>query len=103
MWDVKKGFENLGSGLEIRVGMVGDVVRTVLDGYKDGEITGLWMTEEEGVEEKREEKSVRREVEKRGAKFRLWKDEKYFVDEYVFNLFRSPVRDLDVRLENLKC
>ncbi len=103
VWDVKKGFENLGSGLEIRVGMVGDVVRTVLDGYKDGEITGLWMTEEEGVEEKREEKSVRREVEKRGAKFRLWKDEKYFVDEYVFNLFRSPVRDLDVRLENLKC
>lgn len=101
VWDVKKGLENLGSGLEIRVGMVGDVVRAVLDGYKDGEITGLWMTEEEGVEEKREERSVRKEVEKRGAKFRIWKDEKYFVDEYVFRIFLSLVVDSAVGLEDI--
>lgn len=84
VWDVKKGFESLGSGLVLRVGMVGDVVQQVLRGFEanDGEVVGLWMTEEEGVEEKREEKAVRKAVEAQGGKFRLWVDEKYFIDEY---------------------
>lgn len=83
VWDVKKSLERVGSGLEVRVGLLHDVVRQVLDGFKDGgdEVTGLWMTEEEGVEEKREERAVRRELEKEGKEFKLWTDEKYFVDE----------------------
>jgi deoxyribodipyrimidine photo-lyase len=40
------------------------------------------MTSEEGVEEKREERDVRRAVEEADKDFRLWKDEKYFIDEY---------------------
>lgn len=55
--------------------MVGDVIKQVLDSFKDDEITGLWMTSEEGVEEKREERDVKREVEKRGKEFKIWKDE----------------------------
>lgn len=84
VWDVKKGFESLGSGLVLRVGLIGDVVQQVLRGFEgsDGEVVELWMTEEEGVEEKREEKAVRKAVEAQGGKFKLWVDEKYFVDEY---------------------
>ena len=83
VWDVKKSLERVGNGLEIRVGMLQDVVRQVVDGFKESgsEVTGLWMTEEPGVEEKREERAVRSEIEGGGKEFRLWADEKYFVDE----------------------
>ncbi len=83
---MKKAFEGVGSGLELRVGLVGQVIKDLLDGYerrgKEAEIVGVWMTEEEGVEEKREERDVRTLMEARGMEFRLWTDEKYFVDEY---------------------
>lgn len=85
VWDLKKAFEAVGSGLEIRVGMVAQVVRDVLDGFeaggKEAEVVGVWMTDEEGVEEKREERDVRNIVQGCGMEFRLWTDEKYFVDE----------------------
>ena len=35
---------------------------------------------------KREEKDVRRATEQVGTEFKLWPDEKYFVDEYVNGL-----------------
>jgi len=80
VWDLKKGLENVGSGLEIRVGMVGDVVQHLLENMKDDAVS-IWMTAEEGMEEQGEEKAVRREVEKAGKEFKLWVDEKYFIDE----------------------
>ena len=85
VWDLKKDLESVGSGLEIRVGAVSDVVRSILDGFRnqsDVELHGLWMTSEEGWEEIREEKQVRQLVEQEGKEFKLWTDEKYFVDEY---------------------
>lgn len=75
VWDVKKDLEKVGSGLDIRAGMLGDVIKQVFDSFKDDEVTGLWMTDEEGVEEKREERDVRKVVEGRGKSFKLWKDE----------------------------
>ena len=45
-------------------------------------VSAVWMTEEDGVEEKREERDVRRVAEKAGVDFRVWIDEKYFIDEY---------------------
>jgi len=89
VWDVKSELEKVGSGLIIRVGMLGQVIRDLLDQYEEGKeevtVSGIWMTEEEGVEEKREERDVRREAEKAGVDFRLWLDEKYFIDEYVWS------------------
>jgi deoxyribodipyrimidine photo-lyase len=86
VWDVKKELERVGSGLVIRVGMLGDVVQQTIDAFRETdhqtEVTGLWMTDEEGVEEKREMRQVRRIVEGEGKDFKLWQDEKYFVDEY---------------------
>ena len=85
VWDFKSGLERAGSGLTIRVGMLGQIVTELLQQFKStGEVDvyGVWMTSEEGVEEKREEREVRRAVEEAGKDFRLWKDEKYYIDEY---------------------
>jgi hypothetical protein len=40
------------------------------------------MTEEEGVEEKRDERDIRQVAGNAGVDFRLWLDEKFFIDEY---------------------
>ena len=85
VWDVKKGLQALNSDLVICVGMLGDVIKQILDGFEnqgsEAEVTGVWMTEEIAVEERREEHAVRRELEKRGKEFKLWTDEKYFIDD----------------------
>ncbi|KAL9630342.1 MAG: hypothetical protein Q9164_006466 [Protoblastenia rupestris] len=83
VWDLKKSLEVAGNGLEIRVGMVGQVIREMLEGFKkeSTEVVGVWMTDEEGVEEKREERDVKKAAEGAGTKFRLWTDEKYYVDD----------------------
>ncbi len=76
VWDLEKKLRDVGSGLEIRVGMVGQVVKELLKGLKEAnaDIEGVWMTSEEGVEEKREERDVKVATENFGAKFQLWTD-----------------------------
>ena len=84
VWDLKKDLESIGSGLSIRVGTLHDVVKSILDGYRnrnDVEVHGLWMTSEEGWEEMYQEKYVKELLEQEQKEFQLWKDEKYFVDE----------------------
>jgi len=86
VWDLKTSLQKNGRDLVIRVGMLGQVVKELLDSFttsEDVEVTGVWMTNEEGVEEKREERDVRRAVEGAGKEFKLWTDEKYLIDEYV--------------------
>jgi deoxyribodipyrimidine photo-lyase len=68
VWDLKQQLEglNCGSGLEMRVGMVDDVVRNILEQYADlakndgsnPKITGIWMTHDDGTEETDEEATV---------------------------------------------
>lgn len=85
VFDLKKTLQGAGNGLEVRVGMLGDVVESVLEAYKEnkekGEVVGVWMTSEEGVEERREERDVQKMTEQHGIEFNLWQDEKYFIDE----------------------
>lgn len=84
VWDLKKDLESIGSGLAIRVGTLGDAVKSILDGYRerdDVQVHGVWMTREDGWEEKYEEKYVKQVIDESGAEFQLWQDEKYFVDE----------------------
>ena len=87
VWDLKTQLEKAGSGLVVRVGLLGQVVEDLLkqfqQAHKDVSVSAIWMTEEEGVEEKREERDVRQTAEKFGIDFRLWLDEKYFIDEYA--------------------
>lgn len=83
VWDVKKSLAGVGNGLEIRVGLVGQVVNDLLDAFKkeNTEVVGVWMTEEEGVEEKREERDVRNATKEARTEFKLYVDEKYYIDE----------------------
>ena len=83
IWDVKKGLEDVGSGLEIRIGRAGEVLHAIIDRIRDsgGDVAGIWMTSEEGVEEKREEAEVRIAASNADVEFKLWIDEKYYIDE----------------------
>ncbi|KAK8166318.1 DNA photolyase, FAD-binding/Cryptochrome [Phyllosticta citrichinensis] len=99
VWNVKDNLTKLNSDLIIRVGMVGDVLRDLVAWYMESEggnqrgtIEAIWMTSEEGVEEKREERDARNVAKTAGAEFKLWTDEKYFVDDR--DLPFSNIKDL---------
>jgi deoxyribodipyrimidine photo-lyase len=83
VWDVKTSLESIGSGLAVRVGMVGDVIEHLLDGFKDNDqkVGAVWMIKEQGVEEGRDERAVAARCEEGDIPLKLWEDEKYFVDE----------------------
>lgn len=84
VWDLKSDLASRGSDLDLRVGTVRDAVQSILDGYRDrsdAEIHGVWMTSEEGWEEKYEEDDVRGLLAQEDKEFRLWTDEKYLIDE----------------------
>lgn len=86
VWDLKKSLKAIGSDLDIRAGMIPEVIKLLIDGFKKGEetkVSHVWMTSEEGVEEKREEREVDKICQDVGVDFKLFKDEKYFIDEYV--------------------
>lgn len=86
VWDLKKDLERIGSGLEVRVGSIKDAVQSILDGYRersDAEVHGVWMTKEDAWEEIEEEEEVQELMSREDKEFKIWNDEKYFVDEYV--------------------
>lgn len=100
VWDLKKDLEKTGSGLSIRVGMIGQVMDDILSRYSEqegSEVSAVWMTAEDGVEERREERAVKKATTKAGVDFKLWVDEKYLVDEYVF--YSSPTCSLADHLQ----
>jgi deoxyribodipyrimidine photo-lyase len=87
VWDLKEKIAalNCDSGLEMRVGRTTDVVSDILDWYSkqqhEGKISGIWMTEDDTTEERRELASVKKLAEQHGVDFKAWKDEKYYIDE----------------------
>lgn len=93
VWDLKQKLEGLecGSGLEMRVGMVEDVVRHVLESYAENggdddskpQITDVWITNDDGTEEQTDQKLVAKLAARHGANFKVWDDTKFYVDEYV--------------------
>jgi deoxyribodipyrimidine photo-lyase len=97
VWGLKQRLEGLscGSGLEMRVGMVDEVVRDILDSYSqlegdDGskpKITGVWLTSDDGIEERDEVIAVEKVAAENDIPFKLWADEKFYIDEYVMPLF----------------
>ena len=83
VFDLKRSLHSVGSGLEVRVGSPGQVIQDLLSAFKkeSAEVVAVWMTDEEGVEEKREQRDVKQAAEMAGTNFRLWNDEKYYVDD----------------------
>ncbi|KAK6516231.1 hypothetical protein TWF506_006140 [Arthrobotrys conoides] len=91
VWDFKTSLESIGSGLAIRVGRIDDILENILDYFKSGkgnhsagvkcEVVGVWITAEEGVAEKTDERNVFRVAGMKGVSIRTWKDEKFLVDD----------------------
>jgi deoxyribodipyrimidine photo-lyase len=97
VWDLKQQLESLncGTGLEMRVGGVAEVIGDILDSYAQlagndnckPKITGIWMTDDDGTEEKDDVKAVEKIAAKNDIPFKVWVDEKFYVDEYVVSTF----------------
>lgn len=83
VWCMKTSLDSLGSGLVIRVGKHGDVLQHLVANFKgeDTAVSAVWMTEENSWEELREQKDVASVCADNGIDFKLWPDEKYFIDE----------------------
>jgi len=83
VWDTKKQLTAIGSGLLIRVGMIADIIQDLVEGLKEKgqEVGAVWMTSHEGTEEEQDEQAVASLCEKGGLQFKLWVDEKYYIDE----------------------
>jgi deoxyribodipyrimidine photo-lyase len=84
VWDLKEGLEKVGSGLCVRVGMVDEVMKLMLDGMGKNnsvKVGAVWMTSDEGIEEHREERLIKKLCNDSDIAFKTWVDEKYLKDE----------------------
>lgn len=83
VWNLKENLESVGSGLLLRAGKPSEVLQGLIEGFKEqGQHVGaVWLTSEEGVEERREQRAISEVCHKFGADFELWDDEKYYIDE----------------------
>jgi deoxyribodipyrimidine photo-lyase len=83
VWALKTYLEDLGSGLVIRAGMMDHVLQSLLSGLAANgvKVGAVWMTAEEGVEEIRDARAIASVCSEHNVNFRLWADEKYYIDE----------------------
>lgn len=83
VWDLKESFRSLGVDLCLRAGRYEDVLQGLLRGLeqKEQKVAAVWMTAEESVEEKRDERAVSSLCAQHGVDFNTWQDEKYFIDD----------------------
>ncbi|KAG6002496.1 hypothetical protein E4U21_003024 [Claviceps maximensis] len=91
VWNLKNNLEELGNGLVIRVGSVKDVLDHLVGEMKNTPtaVNSVWMTEELSWEEKLEQKEVASLCSERDIDFKIWNDEKYFIDEECLNNSRD--------------
>jgi deoxyribodipyrimidine photo-lyase len=96
VWDLKNTLEQKGSRLVIRVGQVTDVLQDVFRHVSEADgpsgkaptsapgqqIVAVWMTKDDGLEEREEENAIQKLVEASGSEFRSFQDGKYYVHEY---------------------
>ncbi|PNY24419.1 cryptochrome DASH, mitochondrial [Tolypocladium capitatum] len=94
VWDLKDGLQGLGSGLSIRVGDFKDVLAHLIHGFKDSStsVAAVWMTQELSPEEVAEQDAVAAVCSGNQVDFKLWPDEKYFIDDLDTGL--SEPKDL---------
>ncbi|KAF4975566.1 hypothetical protein FZEAL_7655 [Fusarium zealandicum] len=83
IWDLKTGLEGLGSGLSLRIGSFSDVLKQTIQALndKDHSVDAVWMTEEVSSEEVDEQDAVSAVCSDNHIDFKLWRDDKYFVDD----------------------
>ncbi|KAK3996488.1 DASH family cryptochrome [Cladorrhinum sp. PSN332] len=81
--DLKQSLESLGSGLLLRAGLIPEVIQSLAKGLaRSGyNVKSVWMTSHEGSEEKGDEDGVKLLCNDMNAQFKLFVDEKYFIDD----------------------
>lgn len=97
VWNVKESLQSIGSNLVIRLGTMEDAVRTLLEGLnrgKDQKVGAVWMTSHDGTEERNDERAVAALCKEHGAEFKLWDDEKYFIDDRDLKTEVSSLPDI---------
>ncbi|RYP26814.1 hypothetical protein DL768_011532 [Monosporascus sp. mg162] len=83
VWNLKENLEKLGNDLTIRAGALETVLRSVIGKLREKQfnVGAVWMVEEEGDEEKKNEAALADICSKTGIDLRVWPDEKYFIDD----------------------
>ncbi|XEV03719.1 hypothetical protein FSHL1_009006 [Fusarium sambucinum] len=83
IWDVKKNFENIGSGILVRIGKFDDVLKHLIMSLNESNqsVDTVWMTEEPSKEELDDQNAVASVCSEEGISFKLWQDEKYYIDD----------------------
>ncbi|RDA96302.1 hypothetical protein CP533_1608 [Ophiocordyceps camponoti-saundersi (nom. inval.)] len=84
VWDLRNNLQKLESGLVVRVGEIRDVVEHLICDLEKSESSkpaAVWMTEEVSWEEKQEQDEVAAVCSDHAVEFKLWPDEKYYVDD----------------------
>ncbi|KAJ4182587.1 hypothetical protein NW755_010354 [Fusarium falciforme] len=83
VWDLKDSLEDLGSGLVLRIGGFSDVVRQLIQALNDNHhsVDAVWMTEDVSSEEVDDQDSVSAVCSEKSVGFKLWRDDKYFIDD----------------------
>ncbi|OIW31002.1 cryptochrome [Coniochaeta ligniaria NRRL 30616] len=91
VWNLKSSLEALGSGLILRAGDHGKVVSSLVEGFKKQQLQvgAVWTTGLVGSEEVDQEGAVSAICGDQDVDFKIWPDEKYFVDDRDLN-FGTP-------------
>ena len=85
VWALKESLQNVGSNLDIRAGLLPETLQSLTREFQDKHITvkAVWMTHMLGNDEAKEEKECEQICEALEIGFKIWKDEKYLIDEYA--------------------
>lgn len=83
VWNIKDLLVSLGSDLVLRAGNHGEVIRGLIKGFKAKgfKVGAVWTTGLVGSEEVDQERGVAAVCGEQKVDFKLWADEKYFIDE----------------------
>jgi deoxyribodipyrimidine photo-lyase len=89
VFDTQQALQKIGSDLILRIGSLSDVLHHTLqwfrqnhhaDGTSQGEVVGVCMTKEVGVEENQQEDEVKDVADQHGIPVHWWRDEKYLIE-----------------------
>lgn len=80
---MKKNLENISSGMLVRIGNFDDVLKHLVKSLHDDHqsVDSVWMTEDVSKEEIDDQKAVETVCSEKGINFKLWRDDKYYIDE----------------------
>ncbi|RBR12122.1 uncharacterized protein FIESC28_08756 [Fusarium coffeatum] len=83
IWDLKQNLEKINSGMLVRIGKFDDVLNHLIKSLHENNqsIDTVWMTEEPSKEEVDDQNAAASVCSENGINFKLWLDEKYFIDD----------------------